>query len=214
MEAAGKPKTMIDDTAKRRLLEIIPKIPPFRDLTLYQVEKILQICRFKRYEVDQVICEYGAPSTEMFILLAGELTIHRGDSLIATLTPIVSVGEMGVLTGMPRTATVVAIVSSSLLSIQLTDFEALTEQDPDIVIRLLKDFSLTLSRRLTDSEEMFDKQRHQVQEHRRQATEYRRRIELLEQHVAELTQRLEVSERRIQEMQYGRMSFVSSVEEI
>ncbi|MBI4531860.1 MAG: cyclic nucleotide-binding domain-containing protein [Candidatus Latescibacteria bacterium] len=202
----------MDDAAKRRLLEIIPKIPPFRDLTLYQAEKILQICRFKRYEVDQVICEHGATSTEMFILLSGELTVHRGDSLIATITPVVSVGEMGVLTGMPRTATVIAIVSSSLLSIQLTDFESLTKQDPDIVIRLLKDFSRTLSRRLTDSEETFDQQRHELQEYRRQATEYRRRIELLEQRVAELIQHLEINEQRIQEMQYERMATELPVE--
>ena len=202
----------MDDGAKRRLLEIISKIPLFQDLTLYQAEKILGLCRSKRYEADEVLCEHGTPSTEMFILLAGELGVFRDNALIATVKPISPVGEMGILTGASRTATVAAKASSSLLVIRRIELDSMMKRDPDIAMVVFKNFSQTLSQRLDDSNGMLEKHRHQTQELKRQVIEYRRRVEVLEQQVIELTQQVDVYKERLEDAEKGRQIAEPSVE--
>lgn len=201
----------MDDAAKRRLLEIISKIPLFEGLTLYQAEKVLALCRPKKYEVDQVLFKQGTPSTEMFVLLSGELGIVRDNTVIATITPVAPVGEMGILTGESRTATVIAKVISSLLVIRRVELESMMKRDLDIAMGILKNFSQTLSQRLADTNAMLEKNRHQTQELKRQVIEYRRRVEILEQQAAELTQQVGTYKRRIEELEQEKAVVGSSV---
>jgi CRP-like cAMP-binding protein len=191
----------MDDASKRRLLEIISKIPLFKDLTLYQMEKVLDICRSRRYETDHAVFEQGTPSLEMFILLSGELEVLRDNAPIAEITPVAPVGEMGILTGEPRTATVIAKAPSSLFVIRRIDLELLMKRDLDIAMVVLKNFSQTLSLRLGDSDAALEKQRHQIQEFKRQITEYKRRVDMLEQQVTELNHQIEMRDQRIGELE-------------
>ncbi|MBI4530766.1 MAG: cyclic nucleotide-binding domain-containing protein [Candidatus Latescibacteria bacterium] len=195
----------MDDAAKRRLLDIISKIPLFKDLTLYQMEKVLDICRSRRYEVDQVIFDQGTQSLEMFVLLSGELEVLRDNALIAAITPVAPVGEMGILTGESRTASVVAKEPSSLFVIRRVDLDLLMKRDLDIAMVVLKNFSQTLSLRLGDSDAALEKQRHQVQEFKRQITEYKRRVDVLEQQVTELNHQIEMKDQRIKELEEGKV---------
>ena len=60
----------------------------------------------------------------MFILLSGELAVKTQDGTqVATLSPVTTVGELGVLTNQERKATVETVGSSALLQITRTGFE-------------------------------------------------------------------------------------------
>lgn len=195
---------VIDTSGKRRLLEVISKVPLFNDLTLYQAEKVLGLCRPRKYEVDQVLCDQGSASTEMFILLAGELGIVRDTATIATVTPVAPVGEMGILTGEPRTATVLARTESSVLVIRRVELESMMKRDLDISWTIMRNFSQTLSQRLSDSNISVEKYRHQVQELKREVIEQRRRAELLEQQLSDSALQMEDYLKRMQEVQKGK----------
>lgn len=182
---------MIDSSGKRRLVEVVSKVPLFNDLTLYQAEKILGLCRPRKYEADQILCDQGSPSTEMFILLSGELGIVRDAATIATVAPVAPVGEMGILTGEPRTATVVARTESSVLIIRRVELESMMKRDLDISWTITRNFSQTLSQRLSDSNVNLEKYRHQVQELKREVIEQKRRAEALEQQLADSAAKME-----------------------
>jgi CRP-like cAMP-binding protein len=194
---------MTDDSGKKRLLGIINKVPLFQDLTLYQAEKILLLCRPRKYEVDETLCEQGTQSNEMFILLSGELGVLRDDSLIASIKPVVPVGEMGILTGDPRTATVVAKEESSLLVIRRAELESMMRNDIDIAMVILKSFSQALTARLANTNESLEKHRHEIQELKRQIVEYRRRVEVSEQQLVEFARQIEMYKQRIKELEQG-----------
>ena len=89
------------------LVQVLRKILIFKGLSPSQVKKILGLCAHKLYKVRYELCRNNTPSDEMYILLSGELAVVTGEGIrVATILPVTTVGEMGVITGEPRSATV------------------------------------------------------------------------------------------------------------
>lgn len=95
-----------------------------------------------------VLFEKGETSDAVYLLLSGMLGIvlPEGGSqrIIARIGPGEIVGEMGCISGEPRTATVQALRSSELLGIQWPDLEALTRRHPAVLTLICR----TVVRRL------------------------------------------------------------------
>lgn len=69
---------------------------------------------------DQLIIEEGDRSRELYVLLAGQLRVESHGRLIASISEYGEVvGELGALTGLPRTASIVSETPSELLKINL-----------------------------------------------------------------------------------------------
>ncbi|HCL30928.1 MAG TPA: hypothetical protein DIC52_21170 [Candidatus Latescibacteria bacterium] len=76
----------------------------------------MTLCRPRELQESDILCRYDTPSDEMYLLLAGELAVITPEGLrVATIRPVTSVGEMGLVTGQTRSATVVAVQSSRVL---------------------------------------------------------------------------------------------------
>lgn len=150
------------DENKKRFMGILGKIPMFQRLLPVQKLEILKICRARSFSDLEVVTEHGSKSTEMFILLSGKLQV-RGvtGSTLATLTPITSVGEMGIITGQPRTATVISIGSANVFEISKIKLDVMLKKFPDIGFIILRHIILTLSDRL-------DNTNHQISEAHRE----------------------------------------------
>ena len=89
----------IDANTKRFLL-ILEKIPRIQKLMTAQAMEILKICKARAFRDQERLCEYGSKSTEMFILLSGNLALLAQDGTqLTSLVAITTVGEMGVITG-------------------------------------------------------------------------------------------------------------------
>lgn len=143
----------ITDTT-RRFLQILEKIPMFQRLTPSQSLEILKICTPKSYRQMEVLCEFGSKSTEMYILLSGKLAITAPDGTPYTyLSPIEPVGEMGVITGQPRSAKVIASEPSSVFEISKIKFEVLMRKYPDVGFVIFRNIIQTLSGRLGSTNE-------------------------------------------------------------
>jgi CRP-like cAMP-binding protein len=83
------------------------------------------------------------------ILLKGDLRIELADGKeVATLKPLETVGEMEVLTGAPRAASVVAVTPVSGLLMSRPDLEALINREPFLGIKLLRNIISSLSHKL------------------------------------------------------------------
>jgi NTE family protein len=90
----------------------------------------------------QILFESGEPSDALYLLLTGTLAViagrsHQGGALLAQIHPGETVGEMGVLSERPRTATVIAIRDSQLLRIGKAAFRRLLRLEPGAGLRLL-----------------------------------------------------------------------------
>ena len=85
------------------LSQTVKKIPLFAGLSPSQINAVLGVCNCKKFESGTVICAAGSQASEMFILLSGELAFKTQDGTqVATLSPVTTVGELGVLTTQER----------------------------------------------------------------------------------------------------------------
>ncbi len=133
----------------RRLLPIIKKIRVFRNFTPKEVEFIVTISDYKSLQSGEMIYKEGAESDEMLILLQGKLRVtSNSGSILGEIVPGTSTGEMGVLTGQPRTANVLASEKSSGLVISRAKLSALFSENQSLEVKALRNIVELLCERL------------------------------------------------------------------
>ena len=80
----------------------------------------------------------GDPSTEIYVVLTGRLRVIAGEQVIGYVGRGQPVGEMGAVTGEPRSATVAAVRDSVLLTVTRDDLLAFLEAHPGASIALTR----------------------------------------------------------------------------
>ena len=131
------------------LVPIIKKIPVFDGLSPSEIKMVLKLCAQKSYQPGQTLCSYGTPSDEMYILLSGRLRVLTADGLqVGVIQPVTTVGEMGVVTGQPRSATVDAAIASNALAIRRTPLEQTLRNNKAMELKLLRNLTQILSSKI------------------------------------------------------------------
>jgi hypothetical protein len=116
-------------------------IPLFDSLSEAELGHINSIVRSASYSTDQVIFTVGEKSDKLYIIDTGQVRVRRRDSSGAEtisrfLGPGQFVGEVGLLRGEPRNATVEAVVDTTLFTINKDDFLEMLARFPSIRVRL------------------------------------------------------------------------------
>jgi hypothetical protein len=93
------------------------------------------------YAIGEPVMREGDPGASMFVILSGrvEVTAREGDGptiRLADLGPGESFGEMSLLTGAPRTATVTAVEETRLIELGKEPLRHAFEARPDLVTEL------------------------------------------------------------------------------
>lgn len=86
----------------------------------------------------------GDEAREMFIVKTGELQIFDGDFIFETVGPGELLGEMAIVDGSPRSASVRALSPAEVFSLDRTQFLQIVEQTPLFCIRVMETMSLRL----------------------------------------------------------------------
>lgn len=130
---------------------IVEKIPFFQGLLPHQARQLLKIGQVKKFLKSQTLCHDGDSSTAMYILLSGELAVKEDNTELARLKPVDIVGEMGVVTGFPRCATIEVIEESTVMVIGRIEFEALLKTDAKMSSKIYKNMLDSLCRKLREN---------------------------------------------------------------
>lgn len=147
-----------------KFIKIISKIPMFQGLTPSQALEVLKAVEPKAFSPKQMVCEAGSKSTEMYILLVGQLAVRSRDGMpLATIDPIVTVGEMGLITGHARSATVVAVKPSNALMLSKMKFEVLLRKSPDLGLTIYRNVILTLTDRISENNRLLSSYQRQLE---------------------------------------------------
>jgi CRP-like cAMP-binding protein len=108
--------------------------------------------RVVRYGAGQLIFRLGDLGTDMYVINEGKVEVIRedppGGGTVAVLEKGDFFGEMSVLEGVPRSASVKAISDVKLVRIDGTTFTSLLRAEPEIAVRIMR----KLSRRLRESD--------------------------------------------------------------
>ncbi len=86
----------------------------------------------------RTIIEEGAPGKEFFVIDTGTAVVKRNGRKVATLGPGSAFGELALLDGGPRTATVVADTDLSVLILTRPEFAGLLDEVPGLARKLLQ----------------------------------------------------------------------------
>lgn len=120
----------------------------FKELELQQLVRVIDKAVVVNCEIDEYLFREGDTSTNLFVILEGQLKVVKGDRLLAQLAPGNHVGEMALLSGLPRSASVVATKHSRLLRLEQNDFLNLVREEPVMGTQLLIGLARELSARL------------------------------------------------------------------
>jgi CRP-like cAMP-binding protein len=117
------------------------------------------------YDIGEIICYEDDSSEEFYMILSGKVEVfsEKSNQVIATLGQGDFFGEISLLTGTPRTATVRAIAADTVLFVVerqqlkklLSEYKELGEQ---IALKLSERQQVLISLGLLDEEELKDSQ--------------------------------------------------------
>jgi len=79
----------------------------------------------------------GTPGREFFIILEGEASVRRNGKLIARLGSGDFIGELAVIAGVPRTATVTADTDMLVSVLNRREFSSLLDEQPRLARKVL-----------------------------------------------------------------------------
>jgi putative ABC transport system ATP-binding protein len=91
-----------------RMCEFLKGVAPFRSLTPDELTGLAEKVTRRHFDPGDVITREGDEGEELFLILEGEVEIVREDHEVARLGPTDFFGEVSLVSGVPRNATVVA----------------------------------------------------------------------------------------------------------
>jgi CRP/FNR family cyclic AMP-dependent transcriptional regulator len=136
------------------IVELLRKVPLFSGLDREDLATLASIVTRKEFGKRETLFHQGDPGDEFMILTEGsvkvELMNSEGKELTLTiLTPFQFLGELALLDDVPRSATVVSMEQSVLLSVNKRDFARILETYPRMSIPMLRQLTRRV-RVLTD----------------------------------------------------------------
>jgi len=121
-------------------------VPIFSDLAQETLEKIVKSGVIQSYKKNSVILSEEDSGSALFVIAEGKVKVSRSSNdekevILAMLNESDFFGEMSLLDGMARSATVTAVEDSKLFIIQRTEFLDLLKRYPDVSIALLTELT-------------------------------------------------------------------------
>jgi CRP/FNR family cyclic AMP-dependent transcriptional regulator len=135
----------------KEAMEFLKNAPIFEELEERDFGKISACGVKKDYKKGEVILMEEESGSALFVIVNGEVKVVRvGDDgrevILGILGPSDIFGEMALLDGEVRSASVIALDNAELFMIHRKDFLALLHEHPSIAISLLKHLTQRLRR--------------------------------------------------------------------
>jgi CRP/FNR family cyclic AMP-dependent transcriptional regulator len=119
-------------------VELLRRVPLFEGCSKRELSEIAAIAdEFQLQAGDDVLVE-GTVGREFMIVVSGAVSVRRTGRELATLGAGDFLGEIALINGKPRTATVTTTETTRLLIITKRDFERLARDVPSIQSKLLQ----------------------------------------------------------------------------
>jgi CRP-like cAMP-binding protein len=113
-------------------------MPLFCELDRDAFQEVVRRMHCGRVVRGTVLLREGAPGDSLLIVASGHVRVSKDGQDLAKLGPGMVIGEIALITGAPRSATVTAHEDVEYLELDRGDIEALTKQKPQIAEELLE----------------------------------------------------------------------------
>jgi hypothetical protein len=112
--------------------------PLFRDFSVDEMVAVIHGLKLIAFERGEAILREGQPGGSLYMLTSGRVRAFRKDAASGKQNPIGDLkegaffGEMSILTGQPRMASVVALTRCELLELDRTTLDGITKTHPHV----------------------------------------------------------------------------------
>lgn len=120
----------------------------FRDLDMSELARVLESSVLRRAEAGDMLIREGSREHSLYLILDGELEVIKNGVVLARFGKGGHVGEMALVSGAPRSASVRATRPTRFLEIRREQWEGLLHRAPATGVKLLSALSGELSNRL------------------------------------------------------------------
>lgn len=128
--------------AIRPTVELLSRVPLFDGLSKAQLGRIAALAEDSSYNAGRVIVKRDDPGKAFYVIVDGQAKVVKGKITTARaeamLGPGDFFGELALLDGEPRAASVVAASPLATIRIERTAFRRMLREEPDIAIKLLE----------------------------------------------------------------------------
>jgi len=132
-------------------IEFLKNLPIFSELNDDTLIKLSQLGTLRSFEKDSIILSEQDAGSALFVMVSGKVKVARVSNddknkevILTLLNPSDFFGEMALLDGLARSATVTSLEDSQVFIIQRNDFLDLIQQHPEVSIALLQELTQRL----------------------------------------------------------------------
>lgn len=134
--------------AKR--VELLAQMPLFAACSQRELAQVAALTVPAEFPAGSVLTRQGASGGLAFVIASGSAEVVRGGRRLARLGPGDVVGEMSLIDGEPRSATVRALSDMEVLEVSADDLRRLLRKAPSVTRKLLE----ALSERLREADRL------------------------------------------------------------
>jgi len=136
---------------RERLITFLLETPMFEKLEPSEIMEIIHIVETEQYKSGDIIFNEGDKGDAWYVLYKGAVEVIKngaaGEKKIAGLGPQACFGEISILDGSPRSATIRATEDSVVLRVQRAAFGELIDADHLVAYKLLHQMAILLAER-------------------------------------------------------------------
>ena len=127
---------------------LLKGVPLFADCSKRELQEISHLADEVEVPAEYALTTEGASGQELVVIVDGAADVRRRGRKINTVTSGDFVGEIALVTDVPRTATVTTTQPTHALVLTRRDFRALMKRVPSIQLKVLE----ALASRLPDAD--------------------------------------------------------------
>jgi len=133
---------------------LLERHPLLVNLAPEQIVRLSRAGEIESYNAGEPIVVEGSLGDALFLILSGQVAVHRGAQTFATLSSGEFFGEMSLVEPSPRSATVTSMQATFLFRLPHDSLRQLISDDPQASSVLLVQVVRTLSDRLRRANQM------------------------------------------------------------
>jgi CRP/FNR family transcriptional regulator, cyclic AMP receptor protein len=122
----------------KEVIAQLAKVPLFSGCSQKELQTVARAVKDIKHKAGTVVAHEGDPGVGLFIITDGSTDVTVGGKRLAKLGPGDFFGEIALLDGGPRTATVTALTDIKLLGLTEWVFRGLMIEHPGIAVKALQ----------------------------------------------------------------------------
>jgi CRP-like cAMP-binding protein len=132
----------------KRDLDMLAQVPLFSALSRRHLKRLAEHADIVTFRERESIVRAGEPGGTFYVLLEGSAKVTRGTKTLGQLQPGDFFGEISLLDGGPRTASVTAATPVTAIRVFKRSFDTVVAEEPTVAAKILA----VVARRLREAE--------------------------------------------------------------